>query len=292
MASTKGKKIVIPDIRYTPSYNRRLRLTGKHKTTSVKRMFTATLKYYTYRDDKDGDHISQQTNKFERWNDRGLGNTWRQIQSSCEQFASKHVTAWSLVLAPAPDLFSIIDKASRHELMRDFTDNVILAYFEARDLPTPDYSFVLHEATTKPTSENGEIYPFTHSHIVIPGTIQNDATNERIPFYNNSSKGDIELWHQIADQEMEKLLDRELAQEMGINWRFLAGREVEIEPVLEVPLDSGADILSPALDTLYAGLPQETNLDYELEHDAVRELDPDLEDTIEDIGYVDFDMDD
>ena len=290
------RRIVVPDIRYTPSCVNNAR---------VRKHFTATLKYYTYRDDKDGDQIVQDTNKFERWNDRGLGQTWRQIQSSCEQYASKHVTAWSLVLAPAPDLFSLIDKEERHQLMREYTDNVIAAYFEARGLQTPEYAFVIHEATTKATEENTERYPFTHSHIVIPGSIKNEATDERLPFYNNSNKGDIELLHDIAEVEMETLLDCELAQEQRINWRFLAGRELpaQIEPVpsvatvvQEVPVVSVENphraANSQAASVLDEFFPRDGYLDTIEPADVLRDLDPDLEYEDDDLTTIDFDIDD
>jgi hypothetical protein len=274
---------------------------------AARRSFTQNLKYLTYRDDKNGQHIEQELNKFNRWQDRGLGQTWRQIQSACETYQSRHVLSWNLVISPSPELFSIIDKDSRHQLMADLTDSIIEAYFEARDLSVPEYAFVIHEATTKPVTRQLSFpetqedpleritYPFTHAHVVIPGTVLNHATDERLPFYNNADRGHIMLLHNIAESEVSTVFDQELAHERGINWRFITGRDIDSQPALSeapAPLLPLQDLSNEPL-TLDDWFPR-TSILPEPAHavNFFHDLDPGLSETQLTFDEPDFDIDD
>lgn len=53
-----------------------------------------------------------------------------------------------------------------------------------------------------------------HTHVVLPGTAP--STADRIPVYNNTTKGHDRLFREIAERNFADLLD-----ERGIDWRPL-----------------------------------------------------------------------
>src|SRR5260221_9247231 len=99
------KAIIVPDLKFTSPQGRR---GGK---SNGRQELTAKLKYFTFRDDRDG-HIPQEYG-LERWHDRGLGQHYHDVLANCERLASNKVLAWTWVIAPAPDLMALVPEDQR-----------------------------------------------------------------------------------------------------------------------------------------------------------------------------------
>jgi hypothetical protein len=171
----------------------------------------ATLKYLQYREDKV--HRARQPDA-ERWVDRGLGRHYREIFETCDELKSKHVLAWTWVLSPSPDVFTLAPEAQRRNLLADLTERVVESYYRERGYAIPAYSYVMHHTTTA----DGQ--PHLHTHVILPGTVETAAGREA--FYNNAEKGHIALLDRVAVQELEAALD----QTLGVDWR----RQLETPP--------------------------------------------------------------
>jgi len=198
-----NKPIIIPDWAYK-GHTRSGRGTGRQG-------LKATLKYLQYRDKKNN-HLAQ-NHTYERWQDRGMGVSYGEIFKHCDALQSKHVLAWTWVISPAPDLMELVPPSQRRELLYDLTERVVEDYYTARGFDVPEYSYLLHSAKTK--GKDGEPpQEHLHTHVILPGTAP--STADRLPVYNNTTKGHDHLFREIAAQHFADMLD-----ERGIDWRPL-----------------------------------------------------------------------
>jgi hypothetical protein len=191
--------IIIPDFKYK-SPKRRGRGTGHQGLRS-------TLKYLEFREDRDTRTSAQ--NRQDRWQDRGLGQHYREIFTNCDQLKSPHVLAWTWVISPAPDIMALVPEAQRREVVMDVTERIVESYYEARGFQTPPYSYVTHDRRTKEGEQQ------LHTHIVLPGLAPTVEGWE--PIYNHKRKGHDQVFNDIAREEMEAVLDLTI----GPDWRRL-----------------------------------------------------------------------
>jgi len=190
------KQSVIANVRYqTPKGHGAKQLKG-------------LLRYIQYRDDRDG-HIPQQRG-VERWVDHGLGGDFRTVAVRCEAFKSEHVQAFTWVINPNPDLVAFVEEDRREVFVRELTERTLEHFFDARDIETPEFSFAIHRRETTDVFEPGRDNP--HAHIILPGTYGSWADNARLPLYMNRNRREnhIDLLHDIAQAEMDVLLQREV----------------------------------------------------------------------------------
>jgi hypothetical protein len=166
------------------------------------RALRSLLKYLQYRDNHD-DHLSQDA-KRERWVDCGMGNSHKTILQNCRNSQSEHVLAWTWVISPEPDVMSYIPEAKRTAFMQELTESVVERYYEERGFD-PEYSYVIHHART----QDGR--PHTHSHIILPGTVEEHLGSRR-DMVNFESKGHLALLDKIANESLEYQLDVELGK--------------------------------------------------------------------------------
>lgn len=203
----KVKPICISDMQYISS--------SKAKRGGREHL-RGKLKYFTYRNDR-SDHVSHQRGrpKPRRWVDRGLGGDYGQILQRCQKRQSEHVLAWTYVVSPDPALMKLIPNAQRQGVLEELTEQIVTAYYEVRDVDVPPYAYVTHDRATKGGAQQ------LHTHVVLPGTAETFFGTE--PFYNN--KRQVNTFNEIATQQFEQLLDREI----GRDWRNMR------EPVLDRP---------------------------------------------------------
>jgi len=180
------------------------------------------LKYFQYRDDRNG-HIAQEE-EVRRWYDRGLGKSYGAIFKNCLAEQSQTVAAWTWVVSPSPTLMALVPEDQRHDLVAQLTDEVVEAYYEARDLPQPDYSFVLHDRDTKGGQQQ------VHAHVVLTGMVYDEQDQKATPVFNAKNKGHMKLFDEIANRELATLLDRSI----GPEWRLQL--EEPPEPTIEAIL--------------------------------------------------------
>ncbi len=213
------KPIIIADLAYK-GLKRSGRGTGRQG-------LKATLKYLQYRD-KRNNHLAQ-FRDYERWQDRGMGLSHGEIYRNCDALQSKHVLAWTWVISPAPDLMELLPEGERRDLLYELTERVVEDYYTERGFDVPEYSYIIHTAKTKP--KDGEPpREHLHTHVILPGTVP--STADRLPVYNNSSKGHDRLFRDIAAQHFADMLD-----ERGIDWRPLRK-----EPQADMQRDEEIDL--------------------------------------------------
>jgi hypothetical protein len=214
-----SKAIIVVDFAYKGP-KRRGRGTGHQG-------LKATLRYLQYRDRRNN-HLAK-SRDYERWQDRGMGLSHGEIYRNCDALQSKHVLAWTWVISPAPDLMELVPQDERRALLYELTERVVEDYYTERGSDVPEYSYIAHTAKTK--GKNGEPpQEHLHTHVVLPGTVP--STAERLPVYNNATKGHDRLFREIASQHFADMLD-----ERGIDWRPL--RE---EPKPDVQRDDEIDL--------------------------------------------------
>ncbi len=164
------------------------------------------LKYVQYRDDRD-QHIPQMDGR-ERWVDRGLGDNYRAISRTCYRLSQDkanpdQVLARMLVVSPHPDLVAALPHDWRHAALRDLTEAMIENYFEANDLPVPEYAFVIHD----PQTESG--VQRLHSHVFFPATVP-DLEGRRAYALRRPQ---MPRFHQVRDEVITDVWSRLLGAE-------------------------------------------------------------------------------
>src|SRR5579871_4559367 len=192
------------------------------------------LRYVQYRDDRDG-HIPQHYG-LERWTDKGLGDNFQTIATRCEALKSAHVQAFTWVLNPNPDLVSLIPEHRRERFVRELTENTLDTFFEARGLDTPEYAYAIHHRATTDETLPGRDNP--HAHVILPGTYDSWADGDRLPLYMNRNKREnhIELLHEVAQQQIVRLLQREI----GLDWEQRYDSLIEERAQLAAAISSAA----------------------------------------------------
>ena len=165
------------------------------------------LKYFQFREDHSTKASAERLR--DRWQDRGLGAHYREIQTNCVRFKSPHVLAWTWVISPAPDLMALVPEDQRRALVMDVTERIVEAYYDARGFQIPLYSYVLHDRRTKEGEQQ------LHTHVILPGLAPTVAGWE--PMYINKRQGHDELFNDVAREEFEQALDRTV----GPEWRRL-----------------------------------------------------------------------
>lgn len=199
-----SKAIIVVDLAYK-SIKRSGRGTGY-------RGLKSTLKYLQYRDKRNNQLATNRDH--ERWQDRGLGIHHGAIMENCGKLQSKHVLAWTWVISPDPELLSLVPEDQRRQLLYDLTERVVEDYYSERGFDCPEYSYLMHSASTKP---KGDAAPqeHLHTHVVLPGTAP--VSIDRLPVYHNASRGHDQLLRAIATHHFADALD----ETIGLDWRQL-----------------------------------------------------------------------
>ncbi len=191
-----------------------------------------------HRNDANG-HIPQQQG-LERWQDRGMGTNYREILQSCAHLGTDKVLAWTWVISPAPDLMALVPEPDREALVLLLIEQIVEAYYEARGMDIPEYSYVLHDRLTKPDEPSGEGQQQLHTHIVLPATVPT-IEGAREPFYNRSNKGHFQMLRNISTEKFSTALD----ELVGPQWREL---RLEPEVTETLPqLEVSPSVVSPQI---------------------------------------------
>ena len=215
-----NKPIIIADLAYK-GLKRSGRGTGRQG-------LKATLKYLQFRD-KRNNHLAQ-SRDYERWQDHGLGVSYSEIYRNCDALQSKHVLAWTWVISPAPDLMALVPQDERRALLYELTEWVVEDYYTERGFDVPEFSYLMHTAKTK-GKEGEPAQEHLHTHVILPGTAP--STADRIPVYNNTTKGHDRLFREIAAAHFADMLD-----ERSIDWRLLREEPRVERDTDEIDLDN------------------------------------------------------
>jgi hypothetical protein len=115
-----AKQMVVANVQY------------KKPTADDSKRSKGLLRYLTYRDGRYGS--IQQEAGMERWVDRGLGASVKDIAARCESYKSEHVLAFTLVFNTNPELMAMVPLDQRETFVRDLTDTSLERFFEARGI--------------------------------------------------------------------------------------------------------------------------------------------------------------
>ena len=179
----------------------------KKPTQNEARRMKNLLGYLTYRDSRD-DYVPQ-VSGVERWVDRGMGNSVKQIADRCKGYQSDHVLLFSLVVNPNPDLIRMVPHDEREAFVRQLTERTVEGFFDARGIDTGvEYSYVTHHRQTDGDESPGQHNP--HTHIVLPGTYYDADEGRRRPLYfsKNREVNHIDMIHEVTQEQMADLMDR------------------------------------------------------------------------------------
>lgn len=165
------------------------------------------LRYLTYREGRFGPELQEVGE--DRWVDHGLGHTLAEINRYLDDYRSRHVLAFNLVLNVNPELIALVPVQQREAFVRELTERTVEQYFQARGLDGGvEYSYVLHHRESQSLEAPGLHDP--HTHIVLPGTFFDEGKGDREPLYfsRNAQENHIELLHRITEREVTQEMDR------------------------------------------------------------------------------------
>ncbi len=193
---------------------------------------TGKLKYFQYRDDKQT-HVLQRGEGERSWIDRGLGDTYSEIAQTATALATvglaKDVAARTLVIAPQMDFMAAIPEDDREKTLAELTETTIEQWFAQANLPTPQYSFVIHQGDVAENRVDGQdkdlqrSEAYYHSHVVLAATIPG-LEHEREGYKVYSDEGRVPKTpginavtltglHESARENMALIWERELGRE-------------------------------------------------------------------------------
>ena len=177
------------------------------------------LKYFQHRDDRTS-HIKQfdvNGERVQRWVDRGLGDSHKAIAASCEQLATtglkNEVGARTLVLSPQVEFMAALPAERRGAVMAELTEATVDGWFEAMNLPTAEYSFVVHQSDVKNERPDGveqDNREFVHSHVVLAATVPG-LMQERDNYKVYTEQ--LDDLRRVSAEAMERIWTRELGAE-------------------------------------------------------------------------------
>jgi len=185
----------------------------RYKRPNAGNKVNGLLKYLTYRDSRN-DYV-RSASGTDRWVDHGLGKSVHEIAQTCDKIHSEHVLMFTLVINPNPDLMEMVPAPQREQFIRQLTERTVQSFFDARGIDTGvEYSYVVHHRQTDDEQVPGRANP--HAHIILPGTFYDEFHGERCPLYfsRNKHENHIALLHEVTQQEIVPLLERDI----GLNW--------------------------------------------------------------------------
>ncbi len=222
----------------------------KKPTQNEARRMKNLLKYLTYRDSRD-DYVPQ-VSGVERWVDRGMGHTVKQIAENCDGYQSEHVLLFSLICNPNPDLIRMIPHNQREQFVRQLTERTVEGFCVARGIDTGvEYSYVTHHRDTDGKEAPGQHDP--HTHIVLPGTYYDADEGRRKPLYFSQKRevNHIDLLHEVTQSNMADLMERYVGLEWEQRYDALAAIR---ERQAQVAYTEAAHGQEPDIGPVWAGV--------------------------------------
>jgi len=190
------------------------------------------LRYFQYRDDKQT-HLLQRGAGERSWIDRGLGDTYSDIAQTATALATvglaKDVAARTLVIAPQMDFMAAIPEDDREAALAELTEATIEHWFAQANLPTPEYSFIIHQGDVAESRVDGQDKDlqrgdsYYHSHVVLAATIpglEQDregykvySDEGRVPKTPGLNAVTLTGLHEAARENMALIWERELGRD-------------------------------------------------------------------------------
>lgn len=199
------------------------------------------LKYFTYRDDRD----AKAPKGGRRWIDHGLGENYRAIVDHCTQLASEERLAWTVMLSPKPRLMALFDSpADRRAFVETLTESVMTAWFETRGFREVPYAYVVHDRAT-----NQEGLSQTHSHVILPGTVDTIAGRERL----TNGPTDLRTFNLLVEDLFEIQMDRQLGPGWRVQWADIQREEARQKSLMqareEQPVPNRDDLTTAEIES-------------------------------------------
>ena len=182
------------------------------------------LRYFQYRNDKSSAEHVRQWDEFgqrvERWHDCGLGTQHHEILENVLDLATdtlkRDVGARLLVIGPEVSLMQAIDPDKRVDVLRELTEKTLDNWFERMDLPTPEYSYVVHESQPSETRPDGRLKDemqtdgYLHTHVVLAPTAAGlERERELYKVYDKQ----VNWLHEAGRDAVQEIWEREIGVE-------------------------------------------------------------------------------
>jgi hypothetical protein len=182
------------------------------------------LKYFQYRNDKSSAEHVRQWDEFgqriERWHDCGLGTQHHEILENVLDLATdslkRDVGARLLVIGPEVSLMQAIDPDKRVNVLRELTEKTLDNWFERMDLPTPEFSYVVHESQPSETRPDGRLkdemqtQSYLHTHVVLAPTVTGlERERELYKVYDKQ----VRWLHEAGRDAIQEIWEREIGVE-------------------------------------------------------------------------------
>lgn len=197
-----------------------VKFTYKDQKNKLRRL----LRYFQYRNDKSSaEHVRQWDDfgqRVERWVDCGLGTDHQEILENVLDCATdnlkRNVGARLLVIGPEVNLMHAIDPDSRVDVLRELTEKTIDHWFERMNVPTAEFSYVVHESQPSDTRPDGRLKDevqtgsYLHTHVVLAPTVWGlEQEREGYKIYDKQ----ISMLHEAGREAMTEIWERELGVE-------------------------------------------------------------------------------
>ncbi len=178
----------------------------KKDTPDDRRAVLGMLKYYQYRDDRDR-HVAQHPG-LERWHDRDLGGSFRAVWDAASRLSEDRankdeVLARLMVVSPHPDLMAEVPRGQRKRVLRELTETMMDRFFTACELPTPEYSYVIHDPATADGRQR------LHAHVVFPATVPDIDGRQ----HYDLRRAQMPVFHAARDAAVTEVFTRLLGPE-------------------------------------------------------------------------------
>jgi hypothetical protein len=129
----------------------------------------------------------------------------------------ENISARLLVIAPEVHFMEAIPAEQRITILKELTETTVENWFERLDLPTANFSYVIHEAEPADTRPDGRLKDATelsatylHSHVVLAPTVPGlDQECEPYPVYARQ----IRSLHAAGRAALQQIWERELGAE-------------------------------------------------------------------------------
>jgi hypothetical protein len=207
-------------VTHVRSVTTNLKFTYKDQKKKLRRL----LRYFQYRNDKSSAEHVRQWDEFgervERWVDCGLGTDHQEILENVLDLATdnlkRDVGTRLLVIGPEVNLMHAIDPDKRVDVLRELTEKTIENWFERMNLPTAEFSYVIHESQASETRPDGRLKDevqtesYLHTHVVLAPTVWGlEQEREAYKVYDKQ----ISSLHEAGREAMTEIWERELGVE-------------------------------------------------------------------------------
>jgi hypothetical protein len=221
------------------------------------------LRYFQYRDNK-VQHIPQYDRfgkHINRWVDCGLGRQHQDILNRVNRLSTdtlkRNVGSRLMVIGPEVTLMHAIPYERRVDILNELTEKTMELWFDHMNLPTPEYSYIVHESQPAQHRPDGRLKDepqsksYLHTHVVFAPTVQGiEHDREGYKVYDKQ----IHQLHEAGREALQEIWERELGVERfaelqaELNERDLRQRQLDLQQTFKLDKQLSPTLLEPTFE--------------------------------------------